>query len=344
MRPFCRFAAMSSAFCVLTVTVFARTVPIATPDEAPTLELRDLSFRDVRDRALEAMEAGRFEESAALYDELAQRNPDPVLTYNRGLAEYKAGQFDKAVESMTAALEQSSSTELLERGAFNLGRMAQDRATMASPVTPGAPGMPPVPASDPGLSTALDAADTQLGRLLEQYRWQLDNAQSDDALRARGELAHDLRETIRQIRGQMPEGQSGESSSDPQDEEGDSQNQPQNQPSDENQDQSQNQGQEPQNQPGNQEQNQEQNQDQSQEQGQEQNQDQSQQTQPPQPSEGAPGAEGSESGAAADQPDDAMSADEVQRLLQRIRDKEKERRATLRDRARARFQPVDKDW
>ena len=139
---FGRLGVMLCAAGALTVAVTARTVPVVTPDDAPAVEVSDLSFREVRDRALAAMEAGRFEESAALYDELSKRNPDPVLTYNRGLAEYKAGQFDKAVESMNAALQQSSSSELLERGAFNLGRMAQERAT---PATPAAPGMPSVP-------------------------------------------------------------------------------------------------------------------------------------------------------------------------------------------------------
>jgi len=365
---------------VSSMIVVAQQGDPRAPAPAPS-PWRDLSYRAVYDLAQQAMRDERFDEAIELYGELQQRNDDPVIEYNRGLAEYRSGRLDAAVESMTNALERSPSASMLERGAFNLGRLAQERAkSVDGQITP-----------EPGVERALTSASTQLDRLLDEYRWQLEQRPDDDGLRARGELAQALRESIERIREQMrqqqqQQQQDGEESDEQNQQQGgqqqqqptedEQQNQQQNDqrkpgqngqpPSEQQQPQA---GEDEQEQPGDDEQ--EPNEQQSpsgenerqQEQSppQQSNGDEQQQNEsPPQQSTGEEQPQNEQSGqpqssenqqsstgglpADTGEVDDEMPEEEVERILQRVRDRERERREMLRDRARQRLEPVRKDW
>jgi tetratricopeptide (TPR) repeat protein len=163
-------------------------------------------------------------------------------------------------------------------------------------------------------ASQLGDATGDLEQALEHFREAIDADPGDLDAKANGELAYRWLEQLRQMQEQMQQQQ---------------------------QQQQQGQDQERQEQPqqGQQRQDQEQ---------QEQQQDQPEQEQP-QPQEQPQQAEGQEQQVASDERDEAderkpMSRAEAQRLLQQVRDKERQRQEELARREAGRRPPVDKDW
>ncbi|MEM7229258.1 MAG: hypothetical protein AAF432_10650 [Planctomycetota bacterium] len=331
------FMMLSALMCVVTLAVAQSASPVPTDDDD---EPSPRSYRQVLDEATAAMSEQRFDDAALLYGELGERFPNPIHTYNRGLAEYKAGRIDDAVASMADAMEKSGSTELLERGAFNLGRMATERAAQ-----PGA-----MEGLDPELGSNIDLADGYLERLLDQYRWRIKDEPADDQLRARGELAHDLRNTLQQLREMMPTQPSANddasqnpedaSSSDDQQQGEDQSQSSQSQDPSQNQDQSQSSSSD--DQPQNDEQQSSDSTEQPESQQGEQDQSNSQQDQQESGEQSQEQQQSGSGGQTQERP--SMSEDDAERLLQLIREREEQRRQQLLARSKTKPQPVDKDW
>jgi len=158
-------------------------------------------------------------------------------------------------------------------------------------------------------ASQLGDATGDLERALEHFREAIDAEPADLDARANGELAYRWLEQLRRMQEQMQQQQQQQQQG---------QQQPQDQPQ------------------------------QGQPQPQQQEQDQPEQGQP-QPQEQPQQAEAQEQQAAGDERDEAdqrkpMSRAEAQRLLQQVRDKERQRQEELARREAGRQAPVDKDW
>lgn len=277
--------------------------------------------RELIKRGNEHFQAGRYAEALEAYQQIEE--PDelmtPELLHNRAAAHFKLGQLDDARELwVRAASLKDARFEAAAR--YNLGNCNYADALQA-----------------------LQAQDAQgalqhLERGLEQYR---DAVRLDPGLRdarANLELAAQLKKQIEEMAQQQP------------------QSQPSSQPSDQNQEQ-QDQDQQPSSQPSSQPQDSDQqNQEsQSEQQPEEQQQQQDQQqpssqpdSQPAPESQPAPQPQASEDQQQQDQQENPvpiqLTKEEAERLLQMVRDAERQRRAILRAREAAKQQPVQKDW
>ena len=264
----------------------------------------------------EHFDAGRYVEALEAYDQIGDEPDDLLiaeLLHNRAAAHFKLGQLDEARELwVRAAGLRDAKFEATAR--YNLGNCDYADALQA------------VQAQDAQGSLEL------LDRAIAQYR---DALRLDPTLvhaRANLELADQLKKQIEEMSEQQP------------------QSQPSSQPSQ--QDQQQQQQDQAASQPSSQpsvpeEQQQSEEESQQQEQQGEQQQPETQPSpesqpaqQPPQPSETQPQEEQEQQPLVPIE----MTKEEAERLLQMIRDAERQRRAILRAREAAKYQDVEKDW
>jgi Ca-activated chloride channel family protein len=273
--------------------------------------------RELIKQGNELFQAGQYAEALEAYQQIEE--PDelitPELLHNQAAAHFKLGQLDDARELwVRAASLKDARFEAAAR--YNLGNCNYAAALQA-----------------------LDGQDAQgalehLQRGLQEYR---DALQLDPELldaRANLELTAQLKKQIEEMAQQQP------------------QSQPSSQPSDQNQEQPE-QDQQPSSQPSSQPSDSDhQDQDQQPEDSEDQQQDQPQpssqpDSQPDPESQPAPQPQASEGEQEQEQQPPVpiqLTKEEAERLLQMIRDAERQRRAILRDREAAKQQPVTKDW
>lgn len=294
------------------------------------------------ERGNEHYSAGRYEQALEAYkeipdDQLTDRNRAEVL-HDRAAAHFKLGQLEEARELWVRAAGMKDARFEAE-ARYNLGNCDHAEALKAAQA-----------------GDAKNAID-RLGKALEKYR---DAIRLDPNLanaRANLELASQLKKQIEEQATTQPssqpnndqknkddKNQQSQPSSQPQDQQdqkgdGKGQNsqpssQPESQPSDsDNQEDKQDQQQNPQSQPS-----------QSQPSEEEEQNAESQPSAESQPAN----PKAAQSQPSTSQPNQQsnlmMSPQEAERLLQMIRDAEKQRREVLRRREAAKYRPVDRDW
>ena len=311
-------------------------------------------------RAESAMTSEDWPVAAAAWAEVGRLDPTLAgAAYNQGVARYRAGAFEKAAESFQKSAELGDAN-LAAQSMYNEGTAryaeALQRLNAASPGANDPTAKPTLdPTGDPlaNPSAPADPMKETIKRVedsLSHFRDAIDADQGNRDARVNAELAARLLRQLREIQQQQQDQQ-------PQDQEQQDQ-----QPQDQQQQDQQPQDQQPQDQqqqdqqPQDQQQQDQQQQDQQPQDQQPQDQepqDQEQETQEPGTSEESDGesedatADGEPSSedadASAEKP--RMTKEEAERLLQSVRDKERQRRQekAKKDAAGPRT-PVKKDW
>ena len=321
-------------------------------------------------RAESAMTSEDWPVAAAAWAEVGRLDPTLAgAAYNQGVARYRAGAFEKAAESFQKSAELGDAN-LAAQSMYNEGTAryaeALQRLDAAAPggndptakpaLAPTAdPLANPSPPADPMKETIKRVEDS-----LSHFRDAIDADQGNRDARVNAELAARLLRQLREVQQQQQDQQQQDQQ--PQDQEQQDQQQQDQQPQDQQpqdqqpQDQQQQDQQQQDQQPQDQQQQDQQQQDQQPQDQQPQDQepqDQEQETQEPGTSEekdgesedatadGEPSSEDAD--ASAEKP--RMTKEEAERLLQSVRDKERQRRQekAKKDAAGPRT-PVKKDW
>jgi len=309
---------------------------VARADQPPTP-------RQLVASAAEAMEIEDYDRALDFYAQARDLLPDnAAIPYNMAVAQYRKGDYDRAAQLFNDALTLARDADLRTRSTYNLGNSAyaQSLKTLREQ-------------SDPTRAMDnLDNASKKLDEAMRHFRNALDADPDDEDARANAELSHRLLKQLRELQEQLqqqPQQQQQGDQQQQQQQEGDPQQQQQQQ----------------QQQQGDQQQQQQQEGDPQQQQQQQQQQPQpperqddrqpaqpqgreneSQEEPPPQPQpaqadEEQPDRQEQAAGADERKP---MSPEEAQRLLQRVRDKERQRREALAQQQRARHKSAEKDW
>lgn len=288
--------------------------------------------------AAQAMKAGEFNQAITAYEKARELMPQSAeIPYNLGVAQYRAGEFEKAAESFKQATSLANDGSLRSRSIYNLGNAAYAQSLKAlneqGDPTQGA--------------TQLNQATDLLKQAVDHYKKAIDaSGGKDEDARANAELSHRLLKQLQELQQQMQQQQqqNGE-------QEQDSENQQQQQQGD----QQQQQQQEQQDQAGQQQQQSQSGEEQQQQQqqsaaGTESDQEQDK-TEQQRAETGQEQLEEKENAAAKSEKSDnqapekkTMTREEADRLLQAVRDKERKRRAELARREAAKYAPVEKDW
>ena len=305
-------------------------------------------------RAESAMTSEDWPVAAAAWAEVGRLDPTLAgAAYNQGVARYRAGAFEKAAESFQKSAELGDAN-LAAQSMYNEGTARYAEALQRlNAASPGAndptakPALDPTadPTADPKAdpSSSADPMKETIKRVedsLSHFRDAIDADQGNRDARVNAELAARLLRQLREVQQQQQDQQ-------PQDQEQQDQ-----QPQDQQQQDQQPQDQQPQDQQQQDQQQQDQQPQDQQPQDQEP-QDQEQETQEPGTSEekdgesedatadGEPSSEDAD--ASAEKP--RMTKEEAERLLQSVRDKERQRRQekAKKDAAGPRT-PVKKDW
>ncbi|MCP3905881.1 MAG: tetratricopeptide repeat protein [Planctomycetes bacterium] len=296
--------------------------------------------------AQQAFAAESYAEALEHYEALRSTMPDtPDVPYNMGVAAYRAGDLERAAEYFDEALALANDPEMLARSAYNLGTTAYARTLEPPEPSPG-PSMPdPTAPNAAAPGDQLDRAAEALGEALGHFRRALDVDASDEDARANAELAQrllqrieEMKEQQQQQQGEPQEGeqqdgepQEGSASTDrtesgEQDEQqqaqGEDQGQPESAPPTEGEEQEQQEAEQPEQAPG---------------------EEPEQATPAPQEGEEPDDEETGEGGSAGEQ-DRQLTRDEAERLLQSVRDKERERRERLERQRATNRRRVEKDW
>jgi cobalamin biosynthesis protein CobT len=278
---------------------------------------------------------GSNRDSAPIADPPANATPEAI--YNAGVARFRAGDFASAGQLFARAAERANASTAA-RSIYNRGtsRYAEAIAAMQT----GERGVA-ADAEPDGASTGAPNTEQVIASLEAALRDLKDAARADPSnvdARANAELAHRV---LKQLKQQQQQQQ--QQNQDQQQQNQDQQQQQNQDQQQQNQDQQQQQNQDQQQQQQNQDQQQQQNRDQQQQQQnqdqqqQQQNQDQQQQQQSQDQQQQQPQQQSS----AERKP---MTKQEVERLLQKIRDRERQRVLDRLLRERARTQPAPKDW
>ncbi len=266
------------------------------------------------DASMAALKAGEYEKALEGFRDAEVSFPESSeLAYNRGVALYRLGSFDEAKAAFASALS-TRDLALEQKAKFNLGNCAYSQALQKL--------------------TDYAGAIEELRRAIDYYRDALELDPDDQDARANIETAYLLIKDLLDKKKQEEEKQKQEEP-------------PTSQPSQCSQP-SEGQDQQQQEQDGQQQQ--QQSQQQQQQQGGEQ--EQSKQEQQSQPQDGelesANPQEKQEQQQQADKPQPQemrkMTREEAARLLQAVRDRERERRDEVRRRQMIGRPPVDKDW
>lgn len=316
-----RGSTVRAQLCI-TVSVVLFVGPVALAGDSP---------RTLIEKGNAAYAAGRYEEALDAFkqipdDQLTDRNRAEIL-HDRAAAHFKLGQLEEARELWVRAASLKDA-QFEAQARYNLGDCDHAEALQA--------------AQKGDAKTAID----RLTKAIDKYR---DAIKLDPTLanaRANLELAAQLKKQIEEQATSQPNSQP--SSDQQKQDQKDQQSQPS---SDQSQDQ--NSQSQPNSQPSSQPQSQP-NEDQQDQQNQPQSQPESQPSEDEQPqsqpSQSQPTSQpqAAESQPATSQPDQQknlmMSPQEAERLLQMIRDAEKQRREMLRRREAAKYKPVDRDW
>ncbi len=255
---------------------------------------------------------GKYEAALAVYDKAAAELPDsPVVAYNRGLALYRLGRFDKAERVMQDALK-SGNPELEAKAKYNLGRCAHESAITRK--------------------DSLQEAVNEVSRAIRFYQDALQLAPDDPDAKTNLDLAERFRAFLEQrLEEQKQQPQCSQPSSQPssQPDEPNQTSQPGSQPQDGEQDQ-QDQGDEQQ---------------QDKEQGDRRDEAREGETGEEGEQQGAQ-KQADEQKDESKKESDEMKAAEVEPMLQEARDAERQRREAKRQQAiriRGKIKP-DKDW
>jgi len=283
---------------------------------------------DLVAQANKALTGGDTVKALHLYDEAEKLLPDsPQIAYNRGVAQYRKGDYEKATELFTKALA-TRDLSLDAKARFNLGNCAYASALK--------------------MQSDLPKAIDKLGEAIVRYREALEANPDDMDARANIERAQLLikdlidkeKQRQEQEKQQKEDQQKQDQTSKPSEDQ-----QPSSQPS-----------QQPESQPGSKDKQEQQQQDQQQKDESQQGKQDKQDAQSNQKKEGKPEAAEQQGGSMEkDQQQQekpqtvpatqqTMTPEEAQRLLQSIRDKEQQRREEQAKRLRIIQVPVDKDW
>jgi len=275
----------------------------------------------------EAFAAGRYDEALQAYEAAAEVLGDtPELEYNRAAAEYKLGRYDQAAERFARAAL-TPDRELSGRARFGWGNcqyarvLAELEAAQAAHMASGGQGQPAPQPDLPGAIKRLNSA-------ISHYRDSLGSAAATEAgdathraARENIERAQRLSNLIEQMleQQQQQQPQQGDESQQEQNDQQDQQQQGRQQEDEQQpQQQDEKQGQQENEQPRNQ-----------QEQEQQEGQQQDREEQQPQ---------------AGEPQERQMTEEELEAVLQAVRDREKKRREETARRVRARQEPVARDW
>ena len=315
----------------------------------------------------------QWEDAASILDELATKdNPTAEVMYDRGIAHYNLDQFGVAAEAFEDAMATSEDQTLRTHSAFNYGN-AVFQKTMQE-----LEGTGTATSSDEAIG-AIEKAKEQIKQVLQSYRRAISEDASDMDARANGEFAWQMLTQLDQMQEQMEEQQQqqqqeqkdqeqsqDEKSADEQEknqqnkEQGDSEQEQRHDGEKSEQQQQDGEQSEQDNQQKSEEQQSEQ-QEQQQQDGEQSEQDkqqgeQSEQTQTNSDesqqdisegeleSEQEPASQTEVPHASKKEEGKRLSKEEAARLLQRIRDKEQQRRKALAAKRAARRVPVGKDW
>jgi Ca-activated chloride channel family protein len=317
--------------------VSPKTEPAEVTNTSPTGPRSP--FTIVRE-AQQALDTEQFAHAEALLSEAMEALPaEASLPYNLGVARFRQGDFQGAAEAFTRASELAADPNLAARAAFNQGtstyadalRRMNDEAGLAD------------------VGQSIEQSKQLVGDSLDQLKHAIESNPQDHDARANAELAHRLLKKLEELQQQMQQQQQQQNQNqDQQDQDQQDSDQQQDQQQQqqggeqENQDQQQSQDAENQNQNQNESQNQEQEQEQQQSQGeteQEENQEQ-QSAEAESRQDERPSGEQREG-----QPrEGSMTREQAERLLQMVRDKQRERRAALAAQRGGNQKPAAKDW
>lgn len=281
--------------------------------------------------ARSAMEAGQFEEAAALYEQLGEMMPERAeLPFNQGVARYRLGAWDEAAKLFERAGSMVGNDELRAKAAYNLGNSVNQAARQAIDETQ----------SDPqAIGQKIEDAIERLRDSVQHYKRTLGENTVDPDARANAEKTHRLIRQLEELQEQMQNQQQQQQEQQQQEQQDQQQSQDQQQQEQEQQNQ-ETQDQESQEQQQQQEQRNEQGEDQQQQQQQEDQPDPregDQEQQSEQEQQPAPGRQ-------QEEPQPRMSREQLERLLQQVRDRDQQRREALAAQERAKYRPAEKDW
>lgn len=266
---------------------------------------------------------GALEEALSRYDLARQQEPDsPDLAFNRGLTHFRLGNLDQAGDILNQAVL-SPDRKVEAASKFMLGNVQHLRAVEARQQDPQA---------------AIDALQQATRYYLDALALQPD----DDRLRGDVELAQNLIQLIREEQEQQQ--QEDQQQSDQQDQQPDDQDKQEEQGEQEDeQQQNEQQGSEDQEQPPNEQQEGESEEAKEDEQS-EQGDQQEGETQEEQEGQQQQAEQNPDQDQAEDQQVGQVSPEQVERMLQQIRDKERQRRLQKARQAKRRAGTVEKDW
>lgn len=337
----------TSVICVLLAAAMA----------GPIAQEKGESAGEIVSRANDLVSKGAFADALKEYERAAELKPDaPEVSYNKGVALYRMGDYKNAAEAFGGAMD-ASRPWLDRRARYNAGNCAFAEALAAMDQNP-------------------QAAIERLGEALNQYRDVLASDPRDAAARANLERSHLLKEELEKLLQQQQQQQNQQGDDENQDESKESSDQPDSQKNDEQKDRQEQQQNESNkqdqqsSQEGEQKQSdQEAKQGESQEsqesqQGQQQNEKQQSESGKQEPKEGelkeaqAQEQKADQAGEQQAKPTDEqgedgkpmpgrqvkMSPEEAKRLLQMIRDKEQQRRAAVLRAQQQKQEPVTRDW
>ena len=336
MRPVLLLAAM------LVLAGTAPAPPAPDPEPAPEPTSEPAAARDTAaaarllGSARDAFDEGDFATAADLFDQTRSVLPgSPEVLYNLGVARYRNGEYEQAAKLFEEAYGLAEGEDLQRSSLFNLGNAAYAQSEAALDQEAGAG-----PAMD-----QLEVASKHIGDALERYRDVLDADPADEAAKVNGETAWRLLEKIKEMQEQLEQQQQQQQDQQQGDEE-----QPDQEPQEQDEQQEQQSGDEEQDQQQQEQQQDreqqpdEQQQQQQQQQPEEEPSDEQQEQPPPQPGEEEEQQEEQPMPQPTESEEPPMTEDEARRLLQMVRDKERERREQEAE-LRATTNPkVDKDW
>lgn len=278
-------------------------------------------------------ESGQFVDALDAYNEAATLDaPKPIVAFNRGLAHYALGEYDKASAEFGNAML-GADRNLEARARFNLGNCAYASALKQQKENP-------------------QEAIKSLGRAIDYYADTLDMLPGDKPTAENMQLAQTLIKQLREQQQQQQQKQDQQQNQQQQDQQ--QQKQPSSQPSeDQKQQQPSSQPSEDQQQQNQQKSDQERQDEQQKQQQQQEGKDQQKQDQQQQQAgqsdaskqDGQQQNAQRQNGEQQGEPREIkMSKEQAQRLLQAVRDKEKARREEKRRLRRVLPAPSGKDW
>ena len=294
----------------------AQDEPVDAPEapERPAAEL----VREGNERFAD----GALDEALGFYDRARNQAPDSAeLAFNRGLTHFKLGNLEQAGELLNRAVG-SADGDVEADSKFMLGNVQHLRAVQAREQDPRA---------------AMDALEQATSYYLDALAVQPEN----EELRGNIELAQNLMELIREEQQQQQQDQQPNQEQQQQDgDEQESEQQPdqgqeQEEDPEQQQDEQDPESEEQETPEGEQQEEQEQEQQSQESSGEQDGPEEGEEQQTPQPAEPKEGEEGEAR---------RLPPEQIERMMQQIRDKERQRRQQKAEQARRRAGTVKKDW